>query len=60
MKLLKVPHGTARALRRKNMGEFKAVQADRAALLRCSTISYNLAPRRLGSRPLPTPRCLAW
>ena len=56
MKLLKVPHGTARALRRKDAGKFREAQVARAALLRCSTISYNLAPRRPGTRPLPAPR----
>lgn len=55
---MKTPHGTARLLRRKDMGKFKQAQNERAALLRCSTISYNLAPRRLGMRALPTSRVL--
>lgn len=56
MNTMKTPHGTARALRRKNIGRFRDAQADRAALLRASTISYNLAPRRPGTRLPPQTR----
>lgn len=56
---MKTPRGTARSLRRKDMGKFKDAQVDRAALLRCSTISYNMAPRRPGTRPPPHPRVFA-
>jgi len=53
---MKTPHGTARALRRSNVVQFKKEQEARAALLRCSTISYDLASRRPGVRPPPQAR----